>query len=192
MKQFRKPLDNLLRSFPVDTGDVYVVTVFSEETTEGGHVMVVPSNCVFGQNIAHSAFIVIFVVCAAVIGSVVTPIRVAILITIAGRPITIAIVTILIPVAGVEGRIGIIRISVGSVWVIAPVPVPPGTPPPWKAEVADKDDFLETVEATKPTIPTKVDAVETVKASKAQGRIHKWSAVDWHPSHRTWHRSPVH
>src|SRR5207249_173824 len=169
MKQFRKPLDNLLRSFPVDTGDVYVVTVFSEETTEGGHVMVVPSNCVFGQNVAHSTFIVIFVVRAAVIGGVVTPIRVAILITIAGRPITIAIVTILVSVAGVEGRIGIIRISVGSVWVVAPVPVPPGTPPPWKAEVADKDDFLETVEATKPTIPTKVDAVETVKASKAQG-----------------------
>src|SRR6266487_4929732 len=161
MKQFRKPLDNLLRSFPVDTGDAYVVRVFSEETTEGGHVMVVPSNCVFGENVAHSTVIVIFVVPAAVIAAVVTPIWVAILITVAGRPITIAIVTVLVSVAGVERRIGIIRVSVGSVWVVASVPVPPGTPPPWKAEVADKDDFLETVEATKPTIPTKVDAVET-------------------------------
>src|SRR5437773_3318274 len=146
MKQFRKPLDNLLRSFPVDTGDVYVVRVFSEETTEGGHVMVVPSNCVFGQNVAHSTFIVIFVVRAAVIAAVVTPRWVAIFVTIAGRTIAVAIATVLISVAGIEGRIGIIRMS-GSVWVVAPVPVPPGTPPPWKAEVADKDDFLETVEA---------------------------------------------
>src|SRR5947207_1072703 len=169
MKQFRKPLDNLLRSFPVDTGDVYVVRVFSEETTEGGHVMAVPSNCVFGQNVAHSAFIIIFVVRAAVIAAVVSPIWVVILVTITGQPIAIAIATILISVAGVEGRIGIIRISVGSVGVVAPVPVPPGTPPPWKAEVADKDDFLETVEATKPIISTKVDAVETLKASKAHG-----------------------
>src|SRR6266480_263958 len=171
MKQFRKPLDNLLRSFPVDTGDVYVVRVFSEETTEGGHVMAVPSNCVFGQNVAHSTFIVIFVVRAVVIGAVVTPKWIAILVTIAGRTIAIAIAiaTVLISVAGVEGRIGIIRISVRSVWVVAPVPVPPGTPPPWKAKVADKYDFLETVEATKPITSTKVDAVETVKASKAQG-----------------------
>ena len=51
------PLDILLHSFPVDTGDVYVVTVFSEETTEGGHVMAVPRICVFGENIAHSTFI---------------------------------------------------------------------------------------------------------------------------------------
>src|SRR4029077_14944629 len=119
--------------------------------------MAVPGNCVFGENIAHGTFIVIFVVRAAVIGTVVTPIWVAILVTIPGRPITIAIVTILKSVAGVEGRIGIIRISVGSVWVVAPVPVPPGPPPPRKAEVADKDNFPETI------------AVEMVKASKAQG-----------------------
>src|SRR5207247_7050921 len=125
--------------------------------------MAVPSNCVFGQNVAHSTFIVIFVVRAAVIGAVVTPKWIAILVTIAGR--TIAIATILISVAGVEGRIGIIRISVGSVWVIAPVPVPPGTPPQWKAEVADKNDFLKTVEATKQIISTNVDAVEKFKAS---------------------------
>jgi hypothetical protein len=91
------------------------------------------------------------------------------LVTIAGRPITIAIVTILISIAGVEGGMRILRIPVGSVWVVAPVPVPPGTPPPWKAEVADKNDFLETVEATKPMISMKVAVVETVKASKAQG-----------------------
>src|SRR5215469_4022622 len=115
------PLDNLLHSCPVDTGDVYVVTVFSEQTTEGGHVMVVPGNCVFGEHIAHSTFIIIFVIGAAVIATIVTPIRVAIYVTIAGRPITIAIVTILISIAGVEGWIRRLRISVGSVWVVAPV-----------------------------------------------------------------------
>src|SRR5205823_8951563 len=162
MKQFRVLLDNLLHSFPVDTGDVYVVAVFSEETTDGGRVMAVPRNCVFGENIAHSTFVVIFVVRAAVIAAVVTPRRVAIC-------VTIAIVTIPISVAGVVGRIRIIRISVGSVWEVAPVPTPPRTPPPWKAEVADKDDFIETVEATKPIISIKVAVVETVKASKAQG-----------------------
>ena len=163
------PLDNLLHSFPVDTSDVYIVTVFSEETTESGHVVAVPSNCVFGENVAYSTFIVIFVVRAAVIAAVVTPIRVAIYVTIAGRPITIALVAILVSVAGVEGRIRIIRISVGSVWVVAPVPAPPRTPPPWKAEVADKDDFVEMPEATKPIISIKSSIVETVKASKAQG-----------------------
>ena len=131
--------------------------------------MAVPSNCVFGQNVAHSTFIVIFVVRAAVIAPVVTPKWIAIFVAVAGRPITIAIVTILISVAGEEGRIGIIRISVGSIWVVAPVPVPPGPPPPRKAEVADKDDFLEMIEAMKPMISIKVAAVETVKASKAQG-----------------------
>ena len=48
------------------------------------------------------------------------------------------------------------------------------------------------LEATKPMISIKVAVVETVKASKAQGCIHHWSAVHWHPSHRTWHRSAVH
>src|SRR5229473_1102326 len=140
MKQFRVPLDNLFHSFPVDTGDVYVVAVFSEETTDGGRVMAVPRNCVFGENIAHSTFIVIFVVRAAVIAAVVTPRQVAISVT----------------VAGVVGRIRIFRIFVGSVWAVAPVPTPPRTPPPWKAEVADKDDFIETVEAPKPIISIKV------------------------------------
>src|SRR2546430_10928437 len=51
LKQFRVALDNLLHSFPVDTGDVYVVTVFSEETTEGGHVMAVPRKCGFDGKI---------------------------------------------------------------------------------------------------------------------------------------------
>src|SRR5206468_514003 len=123
-------------------------------------------NCVFGQNVAHSTFIVIFVVRAAVIGAVVTPKWIAMLVTIAGRTIAIAIATIVISVAGVEGRIGIIRISVGFVWVVAPVPVPPGTPRPWKAEVADKDDFLEAVEATKPIISTKVDRSEERRVGK--------------------------
>src|SRR5438132_1089871 len=109
--------------------------------------MAVPSNCVFGENIAHSIFIVISVVRAAVIAAVVTPRRVA------------------ISVAGVVGRIGI---SVGTVWV-APVPAPPRTPPPWRGEVADKDDFVEMLEAAKPIISIKVSIVETVKPSKAQG-----------------------
>ena len=143
----------------MDTGDVYVVTVFSEQTTEGGHVMVVPRNCVFGENIAHSTFIVIFVV---VIAAVVTPRRV-------GISVTIAIGTIPVSVAGVVGRIRIFRIFVGSVWVVAPVPTPPRTPLPWRAEVADKDNFIETVKATKPIISIKVAVLETVKASKAQG-----------------------
>ncbi len=159
MKQFRLPLDNLLHSFPVDTGDVYVVTAFGEETTEGGHVMAVPSNCVFGENVAHSTFIVIFVVRAAVIAAVVTPKWVVI-------SVTIAIVTIVISVAGVQGRIRILRISVGSVWVVAPVPVPPRTPPPWKAEDADKDDFFEMVEVMK---SIEVAAIETVEATNEGG-----------------------
>src|SRR5260370_24013838 len=154
-------MDNLVQSLPVDTGDVYVVAVFSEETTDGGRVMAVPRNCVFGENIAHSTFVVVFVVRAAVIAAVVISRRVAI-------SVTIAIVTIPVSVAGVVGRIRIIRISVGSVWGVAPVPTPPSTPPPWKAEVADKDDIIETVEAPKPIISIKVSIVETVKASKAQ------------------------
>ena len=108
------------------------------------------------------------VVGAAVIAAIVTPIRVAIYVTIAGRPITIAIVTILISVAGVEGWIRRLRISVGSVWVVAPVPAPPGTPPPWRGEAADKDDFVEVLEAMKSIASIKVSIVETVKASKAQ------------------------
>src|SRR5437667_1351719 len=154
MKQFRVPLDNLLHSLPVDTGDVYVVTVFSEETTEDGRVMAVPRNFVFRENIAHSTLIVIGVV-------VVTQRRVDISVIIAGRPI--AIVTI--PIAGVIGGIGI---YVGFVWV-DPVPAPPRTPPPWRGEVADKDDLVEMLEAMKPIISIKVSVVETVKASKAQG-----------------------
>src|SRR5262245_26746106 len=123
----------------MDACDVYVVTVFSEETTEGGHVMAVPRNCVFGENIAHRTFMVIFVVRGAVIAAIVTRRRVV---------ISVVIVT----VAGVVRRIRILRIFVGSVRVVAPVPAPPRTPPPWKAEGADKDDFIETVEAMKPII----------------------------------------
>jgi hypothetical protein len=131
--------------------------------------MAVPRDCVFGENIAHSTLIVIFVIRAGVIAAVVTPIRVVISVTIAGRPITIAIVSILISVAGVEGGIRILRKSGGSVWVVAPVPTPPGTPPPWRGEVADKDNFVEMLKATKPIVSIKVSIVETVKVSKAQG-----------------------
>ena len=87
------PLDKLLRSVPVNTSVVYVVAVFSEEATEGGRVMAVPRNCVFGENIAHNTFI-IFVVRGAVIAAIVSPRRVAV-------SVTIAIVTIPVSVAGV-------------------------------------------------------------------------------------------
>src|SRR5436305_12844832 len=111
-------MDNLLHSLPVVTGDVYVITVFSEETTEGGGVMAVPRNFVFRENIAHSTLIVIVVV-------VVSQRRIDISVIIAGRSITITIVTIPVSVAGVVGWIGI---CVGSVWVDA-VPAPPSTRP---------------------------------------------------------------
>ena len=130
--------------------------------------MAVPSNCVFGENIAHSTFIIIFVIRAAVIGAVVTPIRIVIYVTVAGRLITIAMVTIPVSVAGAEGRIRIVRISVGSVWVEVQVPAPPRPPPPWKAEVADEDDSVEMLGATQPIISIKSPTVETVKVSKAQ------------------------
>jgi hypothetical protein len=64
------PLDNLLHSFPVNTGHVYVVAVFSEEATDGGRVMAIPRNCVFGENITHNTFI-IFEVRGAVISAIV-------------------------------------------------------------------------------------------------------------------------
>jgi hypothetical protein len=77
-------------------------------------------------------------------------------------------VTIPVPVAGVERWMRIIRISVGSVWVVVPVPAPRRSPPPWRGEVADKDDFVEMLEATKPTISIKI-SIETVKAPMTQG-----------------------
>src|SRR5438552_13264837 len=143
MKQFRVPLGNLLLSLPVDTGDVYVVTVFSEETTEGGRVMAVPRNFVFGENIAHSTLIVIGVV-------VVTQRRVDISVIIAGRPI--AIVTVSVSVSGVIGGIGI---YVRFVWV-DPVPAPPRTPPSCRGEVTEKDDWVEMLEVMKRIIWIKV------------------------------------
>jgi hypothetical protein len=147
LKLFSLPLDYLVHSFPVNTGYVYVVAVFSEEASEGGRVMAIPGNCIFGENVAHNTFI-IFVVRGVVIAAIVKQRRIAV-------SVTIAIVTIPVSVAGVVGRIGIVRrigilrIFVGSVWVIARVPARPGTPPPWKAEVADKDDFIETAKASR-------------------------------------------
>src|SRR5262249_54294688 len=105
-----------------------------------------------GENIAHRNFIVISVVRAAVIAAVVTRRRVAISVIIAGRPITI--VTIPVSVAEV----------VGSVRV---APVPPRTPPPWRGEAADKDDFVEIVEARKSIISIKVAVIETIESMKS-------------------------
>src|SRR4051794_10481726 len=114
--------------------------------------MVIPRNCVFGENIAHYTFI-IFEVRGAVISAIVKRRRVAVSVTIARDTVTVFR-------AGVVGRI-ILRICVGWLWV-APVRSPPRTP--WKAEVADKDDFIETVEATRPITSIQVAVVETVKA----------------------------
>src|SRR5258708_9186251 len=165
----------------MDTGDVYVVAVFSEETTDGGRVMAVPRNCVFGEDIAHNTFIGIFVVRAAVIAAVVQH-----------RWIDIAVIkgiaTIAVSVAGVVGRIRIFRIFVGSGWEVARVP----TPPPWKPKVANKDDFIEMAEATKSIASIKVAVVETIKGPKARGWIHHWSAVHWHSGNRTWRKSSAH
>src|SRR5215468_112783 len=121
--------------------------------------MAVPRNFVFSENIAHSTLIVIDVVRAAVIAAVVIQRGRDISVIIAGRPITIAVVPIPVSVAGVVGRIGI---CVGSVWV---APAPPRTPQPGRGEVADEDDLIEMLEATKPIVSIKVSMV---KASKAQ------------------------
>src|SRR5207247_7989883 len=121
--------------------------------------MAVPRNFVFRENLAHSTLIVIGVV-------VVSQRRIDRSVIIAGRSITMTITIVTIPVF-VAGVIGWIGIWVGCVWV-DPVPTPPRTPPPWRGEVADKDDFVEMLEATKPIISIKVSVVETVKASKAQ------------------------
>jgi hypothetical protein len=117
--------------------------------------MAVPGNCVFGEHVAHNAFIIFIV---RVIAAIVTRRQIAVPVTIT---VTIAIVTILGSVAGVVGRVRIRRILVGSVWVVAPVPAPPKTPPRWKA---DNDDFIETVKATKPIISIKVQMIKVPKA----------------------------
>ena len=114
--------------------------------------MVIPRNCVFSENIAHYTFI-IFEVRGAVISAIVKRRRIAV-------SVTIVRVTVSVFRAGVVGRI-ILRTFVGRVWVVAPVPSPPRTP--WKTEVADKDDFIETVEATRPITSIKVAVVETIK-----------------------------
>src|SRR5262249_38609449 len=89
-------------------------------------------------------------------------------------------------VARVVGWIGR---SVGSVWIDR-VPVPPRTPPPWRGEVADEDDFVEMLETMKPITSIKISIVETIKVSKVKSRIFR-CAGHWHPSHRTRHWSAL-
>jgi hypothetical protein len=120
--------------------------------------MVIPGNRVFGEEIAHNTFILIFVVHGAVIAAVVQQRWI-------DKAVTKPIATVPVSVAGVVGRIRICRIFIGSLWVVSPIPAPPRTPPPWKAEVADKDDFVETVEVTKPMISMKLAVVGIVKTA---------------------------
>jgi len=68
----------------------------------------------------------------------------------------------------------------GSPWLIAacyvllrtptPAAAPPGTPaptpPPWKAEVADKDEVIEVVESIESIKPSEAAVIETVEATK--------------------------
>jgi hypothetical protein len=139
----------------MDTIDVDVVTIFSEEMTEGGCVTAVPGNFVFRQKIAHSALVVIGVV-------VVIQRWGGIPIIISGRRVIVAVVVIAGHVAGVIERIGI---SIESIWVGA---IPPRAPPPWRGEVADKDDLVEMLEAMKPSIPSKFPIMEVVKTPKTR------------------------
>src|SRR6266550_2569168 len=45
----------------------------------------------------------------------------------------------------------------------APTPTRPRTPPPWKAEVADKDDVVEVVEMMESMIPNEAAIIESVE-----------------------------
>jgi hypothetical protein len=45
------------------------------------------------------------------------------------------------------------------------------------------------LEAMKPIVSIKVSIVETVKPSKAQARIHRWSAVHRHSGNWAWRQS---
>src|SRR4051812_20437356 len=125
--------------------------------------MLIPRNCVFREDIAHNTFIIV-VVRGAVVSAIVEQRRIAVSVS-----VTITIVAIpggvprVVGWIGIVGRIRILRVIVGCLWVVAPVPAPQRTP--WKAEVADNDNFVETMEATKPVISIKVAVVETIKLS---------------------------
>src|SRR3954471_22517264 len=145
----------------MNIGGVYVVAVVSEEPTERGCVMLIPRNCVFREDIAHNTFI-IFVVRGAVVSAIVEQRRVAVTITIVAIPGGVPRVVGRI---GIVGRIRILGVIVGCLWVVAPVPAPQRTP--WKAKVANNDNFVEMMEATKPVISIKVAVVGTIKLSSA-------------------------
>src|SRR4051812_8549243 len=143
----------------MNIGRFYVVAVFSEEPTERGCVMLIPRNCVFREDIAHNTFI-IFVVRGAVVSAIVEQRRVVVSVT-----ITIVAIPGAVGWIRIVGRIRILRVIVGCLWVVVPVPAPQRTP--WKAEVANNDNFVEMMEATKPVISIKVAVVGTIKLSSA-------------------------
>jgi hypothetical protein len=58
--------------------------------------------------------------------------------------------------------------------------------------VANKDDLIEMVEATKSIASIKVAVVETIKGPKARGWIHHRSAVHRYSGNRTWRESAAH
>lgn len=98
-------------------------------------------------------------------------------------------------------------VPVRITWV-AQTRTPPRTPtpPPWKAEVANKDDVVEVIEmveaiksvksivSNEPTIIETVETTEPINSVEVSiaKTIHHRTAVHWHPSHRMWRETAAH